>query len=281
MNQLSPPAPALRAGLGEIPDVLARIMAGKTTEVRERVAEVPLAEMERRAAHAPRPRAFTGALCAAVAEGRTGLIAEIKRRSPSGGLIRPDFDAPALARDYCEAGTSCLSVLTDGPSFGGNAAHLGEARAACSVPVLRKDFLFDPWQVFEARAMGADCILLILAALSDDQAQELEDLARSLDMSVLAEAHDERELDRALALETRLIGVNNRDLRTLRTDLATAERLIPAIPADRIPVAESGIRTAADVHRMADSGARCILVGEHLLRQTDVAAAARELINAA
>ena len=281
MNQLSPPAPPARDGLGEIPDVLARIMAGKTAEVRERAGEVPLAEIERRALHAPRPRPFTGALCAAVADGRTGLIAEIKHSSPSGGLIRPEFDPPALARAYCEAGATCLSVLTDGPSFGGSPEHLGEARTACSIPVLRKDFLFDPWQVFESRAMGADCVLLILAALTDDQAQALEDVARSLDMAVLAEVHDERELERALALETRLIGVNNRDLRTLRTDLATAERLVPLIPADRIPVAESGIRTAADVRRMADSGARCILVGEHLLRQPDVSAAARELIAAA
>jgi indole-3-glycerol phosphate synthase len=261
-------------------DTLARILSDKFEEVRERSAEVPLAEMERRAADAPKPRHFTRALCDAVAEGRVGLIAEIKRQSPSGGLIRTPFQPDDLARAYCEGGATCLSVLTDGPYFGGGAQHLAEARAACPLPVLRKDFMVHPWQVFEARAMGADCILLIMAALSDDQAAELEDIARSLDMSVLAEVHDAHELDRALGLETRLIGVNNRNLKTLRTDLATSDELIPLVPADRIPVAESGIRTPADVRRMAAAGARCLLVGEHLLRQPDVTAAARELVQA-
>ena len=171
-------------------------------------------------------------------------------------------------------------MLTDGPHFGGAAEHLREARAACTLPALRKDFIVHPWQIFESRCMGADCVLLIMAALSDAQAEELEDLARSLDMAVLAEVHDERELDRALGLETRLIGINNRDLRTLRTDIATTEELAPLIPADRIPVAESGIRTPEDVRRMAAAGARCILVGEHLLRQPDVAKAARALVHA-
>ncbi|MFT8242715.1 indole-3-glycerol phosphate synthase TrpC [Roseomonas sp. BN140053] len=284
MDQTPPLAAPVVAGASSsaaIPDVLARIMAGKAVEVRERSLETPASELERRARHAPKARSFTGALCAAVGEGRTGLIAEIKRASPSGGLIREPFDPAALARDYCEAGAACLSVLTDAPDFQGSAEHLIAARGACHLPTLRKDFLFDPWQVLEARVMGADCILLILAALSDAQAQELEDTARALDMSVLAEVHDERELDRALGLETRLIGINNRDLRTLRTDLATTERLAPLVPADRIPVGESGIRTPADVRRMAAAGARCLLVGEHLLRQPDVGAAARELIRAA
>jgi indole-3-glycerol phosphate synthase len=233
-----------------------------------------------RAQAAPPPRDFTRALCNAVAEGRVGLIAEIKRASPSGGLIRDPFDPAALARDYAAAEATCLSVLTDAPWFEGSPDHLRAARAACALPVLRKDFMIHPWQVFESRAMGADAILLIMAALSDELAQELEDVARSLDMSVLAEVHDARELDRALGLETRLIGVNNRNLRTLRTDLATADALVPLIPADRIPVAESGIRTPEDVRRMSSVGARCILVGEHLMRQPDVAAAARELVHA-
>jgi indole-3-glycerol phosphate synthase len=237
--------------------------------------------MESRAAAADAPRDFTGALCARLAELRVGLIAEIKRASPSGGLIRDPFDPAALARAYEEGGACCLSVLTDQPYFQGEAAHLVAARAACALPVLRKDFMVHPWQVFEARAMGADCILLIMAALSDDQATELEDVARSLDMAVLAEVHSERELERALGLETRLIGINNRDLRSLTTDIAVTERLAPLVPADRIPIAESGIRTPDDVRRMAAVGARCLLVGEQLMRQPDVAEAARVLVDAA
>ncbi|WP_137178531.1 indole-3-glycerol phosphate synthase TrpC [Roseomonas sp. AR75] len=261
-------------------DTLARILADKYDEVRDRSAELPLAEMERKARDAEPPRDFTGALCEAVAEGRVGLIAEIKRASPSGGLIRDPFEPAALAKAYEAAGAACLSVLTDGPYFQGSAEDLAAARGACALPVLRKDFMVHPWQVFEARAMGADCILLILAALSDEQAHELEDIARSLDMSVLAEVHDRRELDRALGLETRLIGVNNRNLKTLVTDLAVSDELVPLIPADRIPVSESGIRTPEDVVRICKAGARCLLVGEHLLRQEDVTAAASQLIHA-
>ena len=261
-------------------DTLARILADKYAEVRERSAAMPLAEIESQARHAEAPRDFTGALCAAVADGRVGLIAEIKRASPSGGQIREPFEPAALARSYAAAGAACLSVLTDGPWFQGDLGHMVQARGACALPVLRKDFMVDPWQVFEARAMGADAILLILAALSDEQAHELEDVARSLDLAVLAEVHDQRELERALALETRLIGVNNRNLKTLITDLGTSDELIPQIPADRIPVGESGIRTPEDVRRMCRAGARCLLVGEHLLRQPDVEAAARELITA-
>ncbi len=264
----------------DMPDTLARILADKYEEVRERSSVTPLSEMERRAQDALRPRDFTRALCDAVADGRVGLIAEIKRASPSGGLIRDPFDPAALARAYCDGGASCLSVLTDGPWFQGDPAHLTAARGACELPVLRKDFIVHPWQVFESRAMGADCVLLIMAALTDEQATELEAIARSLDMAVLAEVHDKRELDRALGLETRLIGVNNRNLKTLVTDLGTSEELVPLIPADRIPVSESGIRTPADVRRMSAIGARCLLVGEHLLRQPDVSAAARELVTA-
>jgi indole-3-glycerol phosphate synthase len=274
-------APAEASDQQTLPDTLARILADKYEEVRERSAAIPRSEMESRAAAADAPRDFTGALCARLAELRVGLIAEIKRASPSGGLIRDPFDPAALARAYEEGGACCLSVLTDQPYFQGEAAHLVAARAACALPVLRKDFMVHPWQVFEARAMGADCILLIMAALSDDQATELEDVARSLDMAVLAEVHSERELERALGLETRLIGINNRDLRSLTTDIAVTERLAPLVPADRIPIAESGIRTPDDVRRMAAVGARCLLVGEQLMRQPDVAEAARVLVDAA
>jgi indole-3-glycerol phosphate synthase len=263
-----------------VPDTLARILADKYEEVRARATATPLPEIERQAHAAPAPRDFVRALCEAVADGRVGLIAEIKRASPSGGLIRDPFEPTSLARDYAAGGATCLSVLTDAPYFQGSIEHLKAARAACALPVLRKDFMVHPWQVFEARAMGADCILLIMAALSDRQAEELEEIARSLDMAVLAEVHDRPELDRALGLQTRLIGINNRNLRTLQTDIATSEELVPLVPADRIPVAESGIRTPEDVRRMAAAGARCILVGEHLMRQPDVAAAASQLVHA-
>jgi len=277
---MNAPQVFIPASTEDVPDALARILADKHEEVRERSVEFPQVELERLAQLAPAPRDFTRALCNAVAEGRVGLIAEIKRASPSGGLIRDPFEPAELAEAYCAAGATCLSVLTDGPHFQGSAEHLRAARAACTLPALRKDFIVHPWQVFESRCMGADCVLLIMAALSDAQAEELEDVARSLDMAVLVEVHDERELDRALGLETRLIGINNRNLKTLQTDIATTEELAPLVPADRIPVAESGIRTPEDVRRMAAAGARCILVGEHLLRQADVAGAARALVGA-
>ncbi len=261
-----------------IPDVLARILVTKRAEVHDRSAQRSLAEVERAARNAPPPRPFVGRLCDAVAEGRTGLIAEIKRKSPSGGDIRNPFDPAALAQAYEAGGAICLSVLTDEPWFGTTPADLLAARAACHLPVLRKDFMIDPWQVFESRAMGADCILLIMACLSDAQAHELEEVARSLDMAVLLEAHDERELERALGLESRLVGINNRDLRTLKTDIATSERLAPLVPADKLPVAESGLRTSDDVKRMAAAGARCLLVGEHLLREPDIEAATRAFL---
>ncbi|MBR0682429.1 indole-3-glycerol phosphate synthase TrpC [Roseomonas eburnea] len=263
-----------------VPDVLVNILADKAKEVAERMAATPQSEIERAAASAPPVRDFVGALCDRIGEGRTGLIAEIKRASPSGGLIRDPFDPPGLARAYEEGGAACLSILTDGPYFQGAREHLEAARAACTLPVLRKDFMIHPWQVFESRAMGADCILLIMSCLTDDTAAELLGIARSLDMAVLAEVHDRRELDRALGLNTRLIGINNRDLRSLRTDIGKTEELAPFVPADRLPVAESGIRTPADVRRMAAVGAHCILVGEHLMRQPDVSAAARELVDA-
>ena len=263
-----------------VPDVLVRIIADKEKEVAERMAATPQAEIERAAAAASAPRDFVGALCERIGEGRTGLIAEIKRASPSGGLIRDPFEPAALARAYAEGGAACLSVLTDEPYFQGKREYLEAARAACTLPVLRKDFMIHPWQIFESRAMGADCVLLIMSCLTDDMATELLGIARSLDMAVLVEVHDRKELDRALGLNTRLIGINNRDLRSLQTDIGTSEALAPLVPADRLPVAESGIRTPADVRRMAAAGAHCILVGEHLMRQQDVAAAARELVDA-
>ncbi len=262
----------------DIPDALARICARTRSDLAARKEAIPFAELDRRAAEAEPPRGFARALAAAAAARGLGLIAEIKRASPSAGLIRPDFDPPALARAYAEGGATCLSVLTDQPFFQGAPGHLVAARAAVSLPVLRKDFLLDPWQVVEARAMGADCVLLIMAALTDTEAAALEAEARRWGMDVLIEVHDEAELDRALALGGALLGINNRDLRQLRTDLATFERLAPRVPGDRLLVAESGITSPADVARMKAAGARAILVGESLMRQPDVAAATRALL---
>ncbi|HUZ62683.1 MAG TPA: indole-3-glycerol phosphate synthase TrpC [Acetobacteraceae bacterium] len=263
-------------------DALARICADTLSELERRKAATSQELLRQQIAiHADQPRGFGRALMDAVAARRNALIGEIKKASPSGGLIRPDFDPRALSRAYETGGATCLSVLTDGPHFQGSPVHLQAARAAGKLPVLRKDFILDPWQIYESRAMGADCILLIMAALSDDQARELESLARALDMDVLAEVHDARELERALGLQTHLIGINNRNLKTLKTDIQITIDLAPQVPPERFLIAESGIRNHDDVIRLADAGVHCYLVGESLMRQPDVTAAVRALIGPA
>jgi indole-3-glycerol phosphate synthase len=262
-------------------DILAEIITRKRLDVAAARAVVPQAGLYRTARDQPAPRGFVTALRRALAEGRYGLIAEIKKASPSHGLIRPDFKPQAIAEAYESAGAACLSVLTDTPYFQGTAEHLQAARGACHLPVLRKDFMIDPYQVVEARAIGADCILLIMAALDDGLAVELEAAALELGLDVLVEVHDRAELDRALRLKTPLIGINNRNLKTLKTDLATTVELSSGLPADRLAVSESGLQSPVDLALMAASGARCFLVGEALLRHQDIAAATRALLAAA
>jgi indole-3-glycerol phosphate synthase len=258
-------------------DVLARIRAYKLDEIVAAKAARPMAVVEAMARDAAPPRGFAAALERAAGP-RPALIAEIKKASPSKGLIRADFDPAALARAYAAGGAACLSVLTDGPSFQGAPEYLGAARAACALPCLRKDFMHDVYQVAEARAWGADCILVILASVDDALAAELMAAAAAWGMDALIEVHDEAEMARAVGLGARLVGVNNRDLRSFSVDLAVTERLAPMAPPGALLVGESGIFTPADVARAAAAGARAVLVGESLMRRADVEAATRELL---
>ncbi|MDP3382970.1 MAG: indole-3-glycerol phosphate synthase TrpC [Phenylobacterium sp.] len=260
-------------------DVLDKIAAYKRDEVAARKRERTQAQVEAAATAPSPPRGFLNALKAAHRPGRLALIAEIKKASPSKGLIRADFDPPALAKAYEAGGATCLSILTDGPSFQGADGYLTAGREAVGLPALRKEFLVDPWQVAESRALGADAILIILAMVDDVLAGELQTEARRLGMDALVEVHDEDEMARASRMGAALVGVNNRNLRTFETDLATTERLAALAPPDALLVTESGITGPADVRRLSAAGARAMLVGESLMRQTDVTAAVRDLMS--
>jgi indole-3-glycerol phosphate synthase len=260
-----------------MPDILTRILARKTEELAERSARLPLAELSARVADLPETRGFAAAIEAKIDAGLPAVIAEVKKASPSKGVIRPDFDPASIARSYELGGAACLSVLTDKDFFHGSEDFLQQARAACSLPVLRKDFVIDPYQVYEARVIGADCILLIVAALGDAALLELSLLAAELDLDVLCEVHDVEEMERALALPVPLIGVNNRNLRTFETTIDTSIELQSMIEYDRILVSESGIHNHEDIERLQDAGINAFLVGEAFMRANDPGAELKRL----
>ncbi len=259
-------------------DILRKICKDKRKRIEDLKRATPLAELDKAASKAPPPRGFAQALYAKAEQNGCAFIAEIKKASPSAGIIRPNFSPRELAQAYAKAGAACLSVLTDTPYFQGRDEHLTEARAACDLPVLRKDFMIDPWQVAQTRALGADCILLIMAALNDGEAALLHKTAQDYGLDVLIETHDRAELERALALPSGLIGINNRNLKTLQTTLDATEELGRLVPQDRFLVSESGIKTSSDIARLKACGADGFLVGESLLKQQDPGAALANLM---